>query len=155
MADEHRDNGSDRNRRAPREDFDPTDVELLPRRKCSPCSVEIGFAAPNRNDRLIERVTGRLVSNDANRAVRELHFLRITQEAVDHQLRRAPCHEHECLKVDWQTVLHGSTRPRRSRTFEPAKLLEHGFTFKYPDWRSAARDLCHQWKGGFHKARAA
>jgi uncharacterized protein len=43
----------------------------------------------------------------------------------------------------------------KSRRVVPAKLLEHGFTFKHPDWRSAARDLCHQWKSGFHKASAA
>ncbi len=30
----------------------------------------------------------------------------------------------------------------KSRRVVPARLLEHGFTFKYPDWRSAARDLC-------------
>jgi uncharacterized protein len=43
----------------------------------------------------------------------------------------------------------------KSRRVVPARLLEHGFTFKYPDWRSAARDLCHQWKVSRHKARAA
>jgi uncharacterized protein len=34
----------------------------------------------------------------------------------------------------------------KSRRVVPARLLEHGFTFKYPDWRSAAADLCHQSK---------
>ena len=34
----------------------------------------------------------------------------------------------------------------KSRRVVPARLLEHGFTFAYPDWRSAARDLSHQWK---------
>ena len=34
----------------------------------------------------------------------------------------------------------------KSRRVVPARLLEHGFTFRYPDWRSAARDLCDQWK---------
>ncbi len=34
----------------------------------------------------------------------------------------------------------------KSRRVVPARLLEHGFTFKYPDWRSAARDLCQQWR---------
>ena len=33
----------------------------------------------------------------------------------------------------------------KSRRVVPARLLEHGFTFKYPDWRSAAGDLCNQW----------
>jgi NAD dependent epimerase/dehydratase family enzyme len=43
----------------------------------------------------------------------------------------------------------------KSRRVVPARLLEYGFTFKYPDWRSAARDLCHQWKVAHDKARAA
>jgi uncharacterized protein (TIGR01777 family) len=31
----------------------------------------------------------------------------------------------------------------KSRRVIPARLLEHGFTFEYPDWQKAARDLCH------------
>jgi NAD dependent epimerase/dehydratase family enzyme len=42
----------------------------------------------------------------------------------------------------------------KSRRVVPTRLLEHGFKFKYSDWRSAARDLCHQWTPGHHKARA-
>ena len=34
----------------------------------------------------------------------------------------------------------------KSRRVVPARLLEHGFTFKYPYWRGAARDLCDQWR---------
>ena len=30
----------------------------------------------------------------------------------------------------------------KSRRVVPARLLEHGFRFTYPDWRDAARDLC-------------
>jgi uncharacterized protein len=30
----------------------------------------------------------------------------------------------------------------KSRRVVPARLVEHGFAFKYPDWRSAAFDLC-------------
>ena len=33
----------------------------------------------------------------------------------------------------------------KSRRVVPARLLEHGFEFKYPNWRSAAGDLCQQW----------
>jgi uncharacterized protein (TIGR01777 family) len=33
----------------------------------------------------------------------------------------------------------------KSRRVVPTRLLEHGFTFRYPDWPSAARNLCHQW----------
>jgi uncharacterized protein len=32
----------------------------------------------------------------------------------------------------------------KSRRVVPARLLEHGFKFAYPDWRDAARDLCRQ-----------
>ncbi|HXG89608.1 MAG TPA: TIGR01777 family oxidoreductase [Vicinamibacterales bacterium] len=34
----------------------------------------------------------------------------------------------------------------KSRRVVPGRLLEQGFTFSYPDWSEAARDLCHQWK---------
>ena len=34
----------------------------------------------------------------------------------------------------------------KSRRVVPARLLEHGFQFKYPDWRRTAQGLCHQWK---------
>jgi uncharacterized protein (TIGR01777 family) len=43
----------------------------------------------------------------------------------------------------------------KSRRVVPARLLEHDFRFKYPDWRSAAPDLCRQWTVGSQKARAA
>ena len=32
----------------------------------------------------------------------------------------------------------------KSRRVVPARLLEQGFKFTYPDWPGAARDLCHQ-----------
>ena len=32
----------------------------------------------------------------------------------------------------------------KSRRVVPGRLLEHGFTFKYPEWSSAARDLCRE-----------
>ena len=34
----------------------------------------------------------------------------------------------------------------KSRRVVPTRLLEHGFTFKFPAWGDAARDLCHQWE---------
>ncbi len=43
----------------------------------------------------------------------------------------------------------------KSRRVVPARLLEHGFTFNYPVWDHAARDLCHQWKAARGNARAA
>lgn len=32
----------------------------------------------------------------------------------------------------------------KSRRVVPARLLEHGFAFQYPDWRDAAFDLCRR-----------
>jgi uncharacterized protein len=32
----------------------------------------------------------------------------------------------------------------KSRRVVPARLLEHGFTFRHPEWRGAARDLCRR-----------
>jgi uncharacterized protein (TIGR01777 family) len=43
----------------------------------------------------------------------------------------------------------------KSRRVDPARLVEHDFRFRYPDWRSAARDLCHQWEVAHDKANAA
>ncbi len=34
----------------------------------------------------------------------------------------------------------------KSRRVVPGRLSEHGFTFKFPTWREAARDLCREWK---------
>ena len=43
----------------------------------------------------------------------------------------------------------------KSRRVVPARLLEHGFRFEFPDWRDAARDLCRQSTVAGAKARAA
>jgi len=43
----------------------------------------------------------------------------------------------------------------KSRRVVPARLLEHGFTFKYPEWPEAARDLCRQWSEARDHERAA
>jgi uncharacterized protein (TIGR01777 family) len=34
----------------------------------------------------------------------------------------------------------------KSRRVVPARLLEHGFTFSFPHWSDAARDLCDRWR---------
>ncbi len=36
----------------------------------------------------------------------------------------------------------------KSRRVVPARLLESGFTFAYPDWDAAARELCVRWREG-------
>ena len=43
----------------------------------------------------------------------------------------------------------------KSRRVVPARLLEHGFNFKYPNWRDAALDLCRQSSGARDQAHAA
>lgn len=43
----------------------------------------------------------------------------------------------------------------KSRRVVPARLLEHGFEFRYPDWRDAALDLCHQSAAARDRTRTA
>jgi uncharacterized protein (TIGR01777 family) len=38
----------------------------------------------------------------------------------------------------------------KSRRVVPGRLLQSGYEFRFPDWRSAAGDLCSRWKNG-HK----
>lgn len=34
----------------------------------------------------------------------------------------------------------------KSRRVVPGRLLQHGFTFQFPNWPEAARDLCQRWR---------
>jgi uncharacterized protein (TIGR01777 family) len=34
----------------------------------------------------------------------------------------------------------------KSRRVLPGRLIRHGFTFRFPDWSSAARDFCDRWR---------
>jgi uncharacterized protein len=43
----------------------------------------------------------------------------------------------------------------KSRRVVPAKLLQHGFRFRFPDWDAAASDLCHQSKARRGVSRSA
>ncbi|TWT31280.1 Epimerase family protein [Posidoniimonas corsicana] len=36
----------------------------------------------------------------------------------------------------------------KSRRVTPGRLLESGFTFRFPDWSQAANDLCRRWRAG-------
>jgi len=36
----------------------------------------------------------------------------------------------------------------KSRRVAPARLLQAGFTFEYPAWNTAARELCERWRAG-------
>jgi NAD dependent epimerase/dehydratase family enzyme len=42
----------------------------------------------------------------------------------------------------------------KSRRVVPARLLAHGFRFAYPDWRSAADDLCRRARSGGYRLSA-
>src|SRR5688572_10156957 len=54
VANQNRYDGSNRDRGVPRERFNPADVELSPGDQGGSGSLELGFAVPNRNGRLIE-----------------------------------------------------------------------------------------------------
>jgi uncharacterized protein len=43
----------------------------------------------------------------------------------------------------------------KSRRVVPQRLLERGFTFKFPSWKDAAADLCDRWKAARRNARTA
>jgi NAD dependent epimerase/dehydratase family enzyme len=43
----------------------------------------------------------------------------------------------------------------KSRRVVPTRLLEHGFTFKHPEWPIAAQDLCRQWRAVHESETAA
>jgi len=43
----------------------------------------------------------------------------------------------------------------KSRRVVPARLLEHGFTFTFPEWRDAARDLVREWRTLRHAGSSA
>jgi len=35
---------------------------------------------------------------------------------------------------------------RKSRRVVPGRLLQQGFSFEFPSWPEAARDLCGRWR---------
>ena len=46
-------------------------------------------------------------------------------------------------------LLHSETELiLKSRRVVPSRLLESGFTFQFPTWAEAARDLCNRWRKG-------
>lgn len=40
----------------------------------------------------------------------------------------------------------------KSRRVVPGRLLAGGFSFRFPSWPEAARDLCHRWRQAHHRA---
>jgi NAD dependent epimerase/dehydratase family enzyme len=51
------------------------------------------------------------------------------------------------LKTETELIL-------KSRCVIPGRLTEAGFTFQFPHWQEAARDLCRQWRNA-HKENAS
>jgi hypothetical protein len=98
VLDENRDDGSSFNGRVTRKRLNPTDVELLPRHERRPPSIEIRFATPNRDCRLIEIAARRFAVHHANRAVRKWQFPGVAHEAVDCLSRWTSNKEHQCLR---------------------------------------------------------
>ena len=43
----------------------------------------------------------------------------------------------------------------KSRRVVPGKLLESGFAFDFPDWPTAAKDLCRRWRADGERSRRA
>ena len=43
----------------------------------------------------------------------------------------------------------------KSRRVVPTRLIDSGFSFRYADWPSAARDLCRRWNTGNSRPHAA
>jgi uncharacterized protein (TIGR01777 family) len=69
------------------------------------------------------------------RALREAWGIRFGLSATRWMLEIACC----LLRTESELVL-------KSRRVIPARLLESGFSFRFPDWPAAARDLCGRWR---------
>ncbi len=78
------------------------------------------------------------------RALREAYGVRFGLPARDWMLAIGAAF----MRTETELVL-------KSRRVVPQKLLECGFTFKYPKWSDAAADLCDQWKTRRRPTRSA
>jgi hypothetical protein len=90
---------------------------------------------------VVINLTGRSVNCRYTAAHREeiLQSRVLSTRVVGQAIARAPCPPRVWLQASTATIL-------KSRRVIPAKLLEHGFTFRYPNWSDAARDLCDRWR---------
>jgi uncharacterized protein DUF1731 len=59
------------------------------------------------------------------------------------------------LHLSHQTGEKSARLILKSRRVVPTRLLQHSFTFKFPTWRDAARDLYQQWKVNLHSGAHA
>lgn len=83
----------------------------------------INLAAPNP-----------LPNTDFMRALREAWGIRVGLPAPDWMLEIGA----RVLGTETELIL-------KSRRVVPGRLLSDGFTFEFPDWAEAARDLCRRW----------
>ena len=71
-------------------------------------------------------------------------FMRVLRHAYGVPFRLPA--RHRMLEIGAAFMRTETELVLKSRRVVPRRLLEHGFSFKFPNWSDAARDLCHQWK---------
>lgn len=106
------------------------------------------------HERDFVRAIGWLVGNDLEGGVNVASPNPIPNDEFMRELREA-WGSHVALPVSGAVLDAGAMFARtetelvlKSRRVVPARLLQHGFTFDYPQWHDAARELCARWKGG-------
>jgi len=115
MSDQDRHDRPDRDRRVPRERFDPADVELFPRQQRRPRSLEVGLSAPDCDCQLVEVPAGRAGPDDSDRPVRKRQVLRFADESIDDATGWTSSQEDRCLRqrLGCRTGPHEPVRRRR------------------------------------------
>jgi NAD dependent epimerase/dehydratase family enzyme len=76
-----------------------------------------------------------LPNADFMRALREAYGVRLGLPATAWMLEIGTF----LMRTETELVL-------KSRRVVPGRLLESGFTFEFPTWPEAARDLCERWR---------
>ncbi|HEX8408499.1 MAG TPA: TIGR01777 family oxidoreductase [Thermoanaerobaculia bacterium] len=106
------------------------------------------------HERDFVRAVGWLVENDLEGGVNLASPHPIPNDEFMRELREV-WGSHVALRVSGMVLDAGAMLARtetelvlKSRRVVPARLLQHGFTFDYPQWHDAARELCARWKGG-------
>lgn len=82
-----------------------------------------------------------LPNADFMRALREAQGVRLGLPATELMLEVGA----RLMRSETELIL-------KSRRVVPGRLLESGFSFQYPTWPEAARDLCGRWREGRHAA---
>ena len=111
-------------------------------------SVNCRYTAANREEILQSRVLStRVVGHAIATAARKprVWLLQILREACGVRLGLPT--KKWMLEIGAVFMRTETELILKSRRVVPARLLEHGFKFRYPDWRDAALDLCRQSSG--------